>query len=130
MGEVLQLQNRHNPDISEENYLDVLRYKTGTLFSAATQAGAIIAYRPFDEIKLMQAFGENLGIAFQLVDDMLDYTADEKTLGKNVGDDLKSLGVGLVWQRLDRTLNDEEIAQTFERIVSALSAKFNAKLRS
>jgi octaprenyl-diphosphate synthase len=87
-GEVLQLQNRHNPDISEDNYIDVLRYKTGALFSAATQAGAIAALRPEEEIKLMAEFGEALGIAFQLADDRLDYCADPETLGKNLGDDL------------------------------------------
>lgn len=88
MGEVLQLQNRHNSEIQEADYLNILLYKTGTLFSAATQAGAILAYRPAAEIKLMRQFGETLGIAFQLVDDMLDYTADEKVLGKKLGDDL------------------------------------------
>ena len=87
-GEVLQLQNRHNPNITEQNYLDVLRYKTGALFSAATQAGAISARCTAEEIANMAAFGEYLGLAFQLVDDLLDYTADEKTLGKQLGDDL------------------------------------------
>lgn len=87
-GEVLQLQNRHNPNITEQNYLDVLRYKTGALFSAATQAGAISAHRTPEEITNMAQFGEYLGLAFQLIDDLLDYTADEKTLGKQVGDDL------------------------------------------
>ncbi len=87
-GEVLQLQNRHNPEITEENYLDVLRYKTGALFSSATQAGAIIALRPEEEVKVMAEFGENLGIAFQLADDALDFSADESILGKNIGDDL------------------------------------------
>lgn len=87
-GEVLQLQNRHNPNITEQNYLDVLRYKTGSLFSAATQAGAISAQRSPEEITNMAQFGEYLGLAFQLTDDLLDYTADEKTLGKQLGDDL------------------------------------------
>lgn len=87
-GEVLQLQNRHNPDIEEENYIKVLRYKTGTLFAASTQIGAILALRPTEEIKVMADFGEYLGVAFQLIDDVLDYAADESTLGKSLGDDL------------------------------------------
>jgi octaprenyl-diphosphate synthase len=87
-GEMLQLQNRHNLAITEENYLDVLRYKTGALFAAATQAGAISANRSAAEIQQMANFGEYLGIAFQLTDDLLDYVADEKALGKQLGDDL------------------------------------------
>lgn len=87
-GEVLQLINRHNPDISEEAYLEVLRYKTGTLFAAATQIGAILAGQSLHAIQAMQRLGETLGIAFQLIDDALDYCADADTLGKNLGDDL------------------------------------------
>lgn len=87
-GEVLQLQNRHNIDVREENYLDVLRYKTGALFSAATQAAAISARCTPEEINKMAQFGEDLGLAFQLIDDLLDYTADEQTLGKQLGNDL------------------------------------------
>ena len=87
-GEVMQLQNRHNPSISEKNYLNVLRYKTGALFAAATQAGAILAYRPDQEVEVMKAFGQSIGVAFQLVDDALDYSSDTHTLGKTLGDDL------------------------------------------
>jgi octaprenyl-diphosphate synthase len=87
-GEVLQLQNRHNPHITEQDYLDILRYKTGALFSAATQAGAINAKRSPEDIACMAQFGEALGLAFQLIDDLLDYTADEQALGKQLGDDL------------------------------------------
>jgi len=87
-GEVLQLLNRHNPDTTESAYLDVLRYKTGTLFAASTQIGAMLAKRPVADIEAMQRFGETLGIAFQLIDDALDYCADAATLGKSLGDDL------------------------------------------
>lgn len=87
-GEVLQLLARHNADTNENDYLNVLRYKTGTLFAAACQIGGLLAERPEQEIKVLQEFGENLGVAFQLVDDALDYCADEKVLGKELGDDL------------------------------------------
>ena len=87
-GEVLQLLSRHNPDTTESAYLDVLRYKTGTLFAAASQIGALLAGVSSVEIKAMQEFGETLGIAFQLIDDALDYCADSEQLGKNLGDDL------------------------------------------
>lgn len=87
-GEVLQLLNRHNPETTESAYLDVLRYKTGTLFAASTQIGAMLANRPAADIEAMQRFGETLGIAFQLIDDALDYCADASTLGKSLGDDL------------------------------------------
>ncbi len=87
-GEVLQLLSRHNPDTTESAYLDILRYKTGTLFAAAAQIGAILAEQSFDTIQAMRHFGETLGIAFQLIDDALDYCADADTLGKSLGDDL------------------------------------------
>lgn len=87
-GEVLQLLNRHNPDIDEAAYIEVLRYKTGTLFAAASQIGALLCCRSAIEINAMQQLGETLGIAFQLIDDALDYCADADTLGKSLGDDL------------------------------------------
>lgn len=87
-GEVLQLLNRHNPDIDQGAYLDVLRYKTGTLFAAASQIGALLTHQSADTVQAMQRFGETLGSAFQLIDDALDYQADPEVLGKNLGDDL------------------------------------------
>lgn len=87
-GEVLQLSHRHNPDTTESAYFDVLRYKTGTLFAAATQIGAMLTHQSQDEIQAMQHLGETLGIAFQLIDDALDYCADAASLGKSLGDDL------------------------------------------
>lgn len=88
-GEVLQLQNMHDPDLSEAEYLRVIRYKTAKLFEAAAEIGAILADVPLD-IRLRAAeYGRTLGTAFQLVDDALDYTGNTETLGKNVGDDLR-----------------------------------------
>jgi octaprenyl-diphosphate synthase len=88
-GEVLQLQNMHDPDLSEAEYLRVIRYKTAKLFEAAAEIGAILADVPLD-IRLRAAeYGRTLGTAFQLVDDALDYSGNTETLGKNVGDDLR-----------------------------------------
>ncbi len=88
-GEVLQLLNVHDPDVSLERYLQVVRYKTAKLFEAAAQVGAIVAGANSEMEEAMAAYGRHLGTAFQLVDDVLDYTGDAQALGKNVGDDLR-----------------------------------------
>ncbi|NQZ88901.1 MAG: octaprenyl diphosphate synthase [Colwellia sp.] len=87
-GEVLQLMNCNDPDTTEESYLEVIYCKTAKLFEAATRLAAVIAGQ--DEVieKAMQEYGKYLGTAFQLVDDIMDYTADAKAMGKNIGDDL------------------------------------------
>ena len=88
-GEVLQLVTQHDLTTTEERYLDVVRGKTAALFSAAAQVGAVVAGRPVTEEDALATYGQNLGIAFQLVDDALDYAADEAVLGKSVGDDFR-----------------------------------------
>lgn len=87
-GEVQQLINRQDPDTSQENYLKVIRHKTAKLFEAASQLGAVISDRSEKEIEAMAAYGRHLGTAFQLVDDVLDYSSSADELGKNIGDDL------------------------------------------
>jgi octaprenyl-diphosphate synthase len=87
-GEVLQLLNCRNPDVNEENYLQVIRYKTAKLFEAATRLGAILSNVTPEEEESMAAYGMHLGTAFQLTDDMLDYSGDYHDTGKNLGDDL------------------------------------------
>lgn len=87
-GEVLQLMNCHDPDVSEESYMRVIRYKTARLFDAAGRLGAIVAGRGRDVEDALGAYGMHLGTAFQLIDDVLDYSGDRETTGKNVGDDL------------------------------------------
>ncbi len=87
-GEVLQLSHCKNPEVTEDRYMQVIRYKTGTLFSAATQLGAIICNRPESDIQLMAKFGMHLGTAFQILDDVLDYKGSTEQIGKNIGDDL------------------------------------------
>lgn len=87
-GEVLQLLNCRNPDVKEENYLQVIQYKTAKLFEAATRLGAILCSVTPAEEESMAAYGMHLGTAFQLTDDMLDYSGDYHDTGKNLGDDL------------------------------------------
>jgi octaprenyl-diphosphate synthase len=87
-GEVLQLLNINEPDTSEEAYHQVIYRKTACLFEAAAQIGAIITDADENVEQALGEYGKNLGIAFQLVDDALDYEADSSELGKNVGDDL------------------------------------------
>lgn len=87
-GEVLQLMNCHDPDTTEERYYEVIRCKTAKLFEAAARLGAVLGGRPEAEEEALAAYGMHLGVAFQLVDDALDYSADAGELGKNIGDDL------------------------------------------
>ena len=87
-GEVLQLMNCRNADIDEVSYLEVIRYKTAKLFEAAGRLGAMLAGAPPELEEAMAVYGGHLGTAFQLIDDVLDYSGDSGVIGKNVGDDL------------------------------------------
>ena len=87
-GEVLQLLNCNNPETTEEKYLEVIARKTAILFSAATQLAAIISGSSIEIEIALANYGQHLGIAFQLIDDALDYKASTEELGKNLGDDL------------------------------------------
>jgi octaprenyl-diphosphate synthase len=88
-GEVLQLLNMNDPEVDESSYLQVIRYKTAKLFEASTELGAILAGAGNSERELAAAFGRHIGTAFQLMDDLLDYTATSTQMGKNAGDDLR-----------------------------------------
>ena len=88
-GEVLQLQTQNDLSTPVSRYLDVIRGKTAALFEAACEVGAVVADRPAAEARALRDYGANLGMAFQLVDDALDYAADQATLGKTVGDDFR-----------------------------------------
>ena len=87
-GEVLQLLNIGNPDTDERTYLDVIERKTAVLFSAATRLGGVLGKLPAGQQDALAQYGMDLGYAFQIADDVLDYVSDAETLGKNVGDDL------------------------------------------
>ncbi|MEI6986299.1 MAG: polyprenyl synthetase family protein [Rhodospirillaceae bacterium] len=102
-GEVLQLQTTNDTSTTEQDYLDVIRGKTAALFAAACRVSAVVADRPPAEAAALDEYGLNLGIAFQLVDDVLDYSALQARLGKTVGDDFRegkiTLPVVLAYQR-------------------------------
>ncbi|EXJ10389.1 MULTISPECIES: polyprenyl synthetase family protein [Nitrincola] len=87
-GEVLQLLNQRNPDITEDAYMQVILGKTAMLFEAATECGAILAEASSESQEAMRLYGRHLGIAFQVIDDVMDYQSSSEEMGKNVGDDL------------------------------------------
>lgn len=87
-GEVKQLLNVHNADLDEAGYLDVIRSKTAKLFESSAQLGAVLTGRSETEQRALADYGMHLGIAFQLIDDALDYSSTSEDLGKNIGDDL------------------------------------------
>jgi octaprenyl-diphosphate synthase len=131
-GEVEQLLNMHDPEVSEARYYSVIEKKTARLFDAACALGAVLAGRPELERQLGR-FGRELGIAFQVADDVLDYTSDAATLGKNIGDDLAegkpTLPLILARRQLDgtaRALIDDAIRQGdvrhIDRIVEQVRA--------
>jgi len=105
-GEVLQLTTSNDTETTEDAYLQVIAAKTAALFSAACRVGAVVAARPRAEEEALDSYGKNLGIAFQLVDDALDYSARQQTLGKTVGDDFRegkiTLPVVLAFRRGDK----------------------------
>ena len=132
-GEVLQLVTANDTETTEGDYLEVIRSKTAKLFAAAAEIGAVIAERPQEEWKSLDSFGHNLGMAFQLVDDVLDYSARQATLGKAVGDDFRdgkiTLPIVLAFNAADeeeksfwrRTLEDQEQKKgDFRRAVGML----------
>ena len=87
-GEVLQLLNCYEPDTSEADYLRVIRSKTAKLFEAGTQLGAVISGQSASNEQAIATYGMHLGTAFQLIDDVLDYSSNSEEIGKNIGDDL------------------------------------------
>jgi octaprenyl-diphosphate synthase len=109
-GEVLQLLNIHDADTDEESYLRVIRYKTAKLFQAATQLGAILGASTPEVESALADYGMHLGTAFQLVDDVLDYSGDFHETGKNLGDDLAEGKPTLPLIYAMRAGNDEERA--------------------
>ncbi len=88
-GEVLQLTRAHDLDLSEELYLEIIKAKTAELFAAAAEAGAVSAGAAPDARRALRRYGQDVGIAFQLVDDALDYSGESAGLGKNPGDDFR-----------------------------------------
>ena len=108
-GEVLQLSIAKNMETTEDDYLAVIRAKTAALFSAACEVGPIVAGKGKAERNALKSYGTNLGLAFQLIDDVLDYGGSAEDLGKNVGDDFRegkiTLPVVLAFQLIDDVLD-------------------------
>jgi octaprenyl-diphosphate synthase len=130
-GEVLQLTRAGDPDTSEEQYLDVITRKTAVLFAAGCYGAATLSGEGEDTRRTLQEFGLNLGIAFQMIDDVLDYEGDPATMGKNVGDDLTEgkptlplihvLSEGTAEeQSLVRHAISEKTAENIEQVVAAV----------
>jgi len=129
-GEVLQLVTSNDTATSEQAYLEVIKGKTAALFAAACEVGGVVSDRPKKEQEALNSYGMNLGIAFQLIDDALDYSAKQEQLGKTIGDDFRegkiTLPVILAFLRGDeaerefwrRTL--EQVEQTDDDLRQAL----------
>lgn len=109
-GEVLQLMNCHDPDVDEQRYTAVIARKTAKLFEAAARLGATLAGAPDNVHQALADYGMALGIAFQLVDDALDYSANSDDLGKNLGDDLAEGKPTLPLLRAMQQANDKDAA--------------------
>jgi octaprenyl-diphosphate synthase len=109
-GEVLQLMNAHDPETTEQRYLEVIYRKTGRLFEAGAEVAAVLAGAPPAQQAALARFGKHLGIAYQLVDDVLDYKSDPATRGKNLGDDLAEGKPTLPLLHALRHGNDEQRA--------------------
>jgi octaprenyl-diphosphate synthase len=128
-GEVLQLLNIHDPDVSEARYLQVVRFKTAKLFEAAAEAGAVLAGASIAQQEAAAAYGRHIGTAFQLVDDVLDYNGDVGALGKNVGDDLREGKPTLPLIRVLEVGNPEQ-KQLVREAIEKGEADFDAVARA
>jgi octaprenyl-diphosphate synthase len=116
-GEVMQLGTAKNTATNEDEYLSVIRAKTAELFAAACEVGPALAAKEKAELAACRSFGMNLGIAFQLIDDALDYGGKSAKLGKNVGDDFR------FW---NRTLGEGDIREGDLDQAVALMAKHHS----
>jgi octaprenyl-diphosphate synthase len=121
-GEVLQLITANDTETNEDAYLEVIRSKTAALFAAACRIGAVVADRPKVEEEALDSYGLNLGIAFQLIDDVLDFSAKQAVLGKTVGDDFRegkiTLPIILAFRR-----GDDEQREFWRRTVERLEQR-------
>ena len=117
-GEVLQLQHKGEADLTEETYLKIIDLKTASLFSASTRVGACLSGSSEKERNILEFYGKNLGLAFQIADDALDYNSEEKMFGKKIGKDFyegkTTLPIIILFQRSN--LNErEELLEIFKK---------------
>ncbi len=118
-GEVLQLVIQNELGTQEAQYLEMIEGKTAALFAAATEVGAVVADRPAAEQEALRTYGHALGIAFQLVDDALDYSAEQERLGKTVGDDFREGKITLPVLLAHTAAKDEEERAFWRRTIEA-----------
>src|SRR5205814_5109225 len=111
---------QNNLQTTEASYLEVIRAKTAELFAAASRIGAVVAERPHEEETALDRFGRDLGIAFQLVDDMLDFSARQSEIGKSLGDDFRD-GKGTLPILLAFARGDEEQRTFWRRTLEAMA---------
>lgn len=128
-GEVMQLMNIGNTDISEEQYLRVIQYKTAKLFEAAAQVGAVLAGASPEHEQALKDYGMYVGTAFQIIDDVLDYSGSAEQIGKNVGDDLAEGKPTLPLIYLMRQGSAEAAAEVRDALQNADRSRFEAIYR-
>ena len=129
-GEVLQLLNSGNPDVDEDRYLDVIRRKTAKLFEASARLGAVLGRADPVVEGALARYGMHLGTAFQLIDDVLDYTGEQASIGKNLGDDLAEGKPTLPLIRALQVGSADESALIRSAITSGRLAEFEPVLAS
>lgn len=123
-GEVLQLMNCHDPEVGEQRYLEVIRRKTAKLFEAAARLGAVLSGAPEGIEQGCAHYGMHLGTAFQLIDDVLDYSGDADTIGKSLGDDLAEGKPTLPLIRVMATGTPQQAALVRHAVVEGGRAEF------
>ncbi len=126
-GEVLQLINKNNSAATQEGYMNVIRHKTAILFQAAAECGAILAGASAQQQQILRDVGMHIGMAFQLIDDVLDYEGDAATMGKNIGDDLAEGKPTLPLIHAMRTGTKEE-AELLKRCIEGAAQDIEAEL--
>lgn len=126
-GEVLQLINKNNSAATQEGYMNVIRHKTAILFQAAAECGAILAGANAQQQQILRDVGMHIGMAFQLIDDVLDYEGDAATMGKNIGDDLAEGKPTLPLIHAMRTGTKEE-AELLKRCIEGAAQDIEAEL--
>ena len=118
-GELYQLTKTGEVDITEEEHFDIIRRKTAYLFGGCAQIGGLLGTVSKEQEQALREYGFNLGMAFQLVDDLLDYTGDEETVGKPLGSDLREGKVTLPLIHLQRQENDGTGSQLIRQIIGS-----------
>lgn len=122
-GEIMQLMSCNNPNLSENNYMKIIYSKTACLFEIAAQSSAIIANSNIKQEQALKRYGKHFGIAFQIIDDLLDYSIDIKNTGKQIGNDLKEGKVTLPLLHVIKNTNYKIIKNIFEEIQKGNSKK-------